>query len=328
MICRRVAPPAVRTAGVRESGAMRPSLAEPGIGDAQLLAEFRSGDPGAFEALVRRHGPMVWRVCRDLLGDSPDAEDAFQATFLVFVRRAGSIRDGEAVGRWLYGVAQRVAARARGLAQRRRSRERQVETMRAVPSPPGDDGERRELRPLLHAELARLPEKYRAPLVLCYLEGRTYDEAARRLRLPLGTLKHRLEKARELIRSRLARRGGVAGAMLILFVLSEPAEAVPPELLGSTLVQGGLADELGTIPETIPRSVAALAEHELVATSLRALSWAGAAIAASVTAAALWLALGPAARPLPASVSPFPPGFPPPAASPGGAGHSCQSEPI
>jgi RNA polymerase sigma factor (sigma-70 family) len=283
--------------------------------DAQLLAGFRSeSNSRAFELLVRRYGPMVWRVCRDGLGDTPDAEDAFQATFLVFVRRAGSIREGDAVGSWLHGVAQRVAMRARHVAARRRERERQVEAMTAVSPAPGDDVDRRELRPLIHAELARLPAKYRVPLVLCYLEGHTYDEAARRLRLPLGTFKNRLGKGRELIRSRLARRGVVVASMLLLFLLGETAEAVPDELIDSTVYQGVLSADRRVIPETIPRSVAALAEHELTISSLRSLSWVGAGLALSVTALALWLALGPAVRRAPGAV---------PSLSPDQAGHAC-----
>lgn len=283
--------------------------------DAQLLAGFCSeSNPRAFELLVRRHGPMVWRVCRDELGDTPDAEDAFQATFLVFVRRASSIREGAAVGGWLYGVAQRVATRARHVAARRRARERQVEVMTAVSPAPGEEADRRELRPLIHAELARLPAKYRVPLVLCYLEGHTYDEAARRLRLPLGTLKNRLGKGRELIRSRLARRGVTVASMLLLFLLSETADAVPDDLVDSTVHQGVLTADRGAIPETIPRAVAALAEHELRISSLRSLSWVGAGLAVSATALALWLALGPDARGAAGSVPTF---------SPEQAGHAC-----
>jgi RNA polymerase sigma factor (sigma-70 family) len=270
--------------------------------DAQLLAGFLSeSDGGAFEQLVRRHGPMVLRICRDLIADPHDCEDAFQATFLVFVRRAGSIRDGNALGRWLYEVTHRVARRARAQASRRRLRERQVPEMTAA-SPP-NDGDRDELRPLLHAELSRLPEKLRAPLILCYLEGQSYEEAARRLRLPMGTLKNRLERGRELIRTRLTRRGVVASSMLLLFLLSESADAVPTELVASTVASGVLAAQRRAIPQTIPHSVARLVERELAATSLRHLSWLGAAVVTVLAAGFILLAIAPIGRHAPAAAS-------------------------
>src|SRR5262249_4910796 len=159
----------------------------------------------AFESVVRRHGPMVLRVCRDVLADGHDVEDAFQSTFLVLIRDAAAIRDPECLGRWLYEVASRVALRAKARVARRHSLERQVAAM--VPEGPEADPGRSELRPVLHEELRRLPEKYRAPLVLCYLEGNTYEEAARRLHCPLGTLKARLVRGREILRGRLSRRG-------------------------------------------------------------------------------------------------------------------------
>jgi RNA polymerase sigma factor (sigma-70 family) len=273
--------------------------------DAQLLAGFLSeSDGGAFEQLVRRHGPMVLRVCRDLLRDPHDCEDAFQATFLVFVRRAGTIRDGDSLGRWLYGVAHRVARRARAQASRRRLRERQVPEMTAAALGP-DEGDRAELRPLIHAELSRLPDKFRAPLILCYLEGLTYEEAAGRLHVPLGTFKNRLEKARELIRSRLTRRGVVASSMLVLFLLSESAEAVPSELVNSTVASGVLAAQKRAIPQTIPKSVAVLVERELAARSLRRLSWVGAAVVTALVTGIVLLAIAPLGRHAPASPSPY-----------------------
>src|SRR5579885_476710 len=145
--------------------------------DAQLLERFRArGEEAAFAHLVRRHGAMVLGVCRRVLREEQDAEDAFQATFLVLARRAAAIRKGGSVGSWLHGVARRVAARARAEAARRAAHERRR------PAPPRANGADeivwRELRTVLDEELARLPEKYRAPVVLCYLEGRTQDEAA------------------------------------------------------------------------------------------------------------------------------------------------------
>jgi RNA polymerase sigma factor (sigma-70 family) len=271
------------------------------MSDAQLLAGFLSeSDDGAFEQLVHRHGPMVLRVCRDLLSDPHDCEDAFQATFLVFVRRAGSIRDRDSVGRWLYGVAHRIALRARAQGTRRRLRERQVPEMTAA-GRPQEEAERAELRPLVHAELSRLPEKLRAPLILCYMEGNSYEEAARRLRLPLGTLKDRLERGRELVRTRLRRRGVVASSMLLLFLLSEGAEAMPADLVSATVSSGVLAAHKRAVPQTIPRSVAALVERELAATSLRQLSWVGAAVVTALVAGFVLLALAPIGRHAPAA---------------------------
>jgi len=151
-----------------------------GMTDGQLLEQFlRRRDEGAeaaFAHLARVHGPMVWDVCRGVLSDSHAAEDAFQATFLVLARRAGSIRRRDAVGPWLHGVARRVAVRTKTAAVRRGLREGQATEMKATPIP---DPIRRELIEALHEEVDRLAEKYRAPVVLCYFDGRTHAEAAR-----------------------------------------------------------------------------------------------------------------------------------------------------
>src|SRR5262249_51919994 len=153
----------------------------------------------------RRHGPMVHGICRRLLGDGPDAEDAFQATFLVLVRKADSLRGYGSLGGWLHGVAVRVARKARVAAARRAFHEAQGTPMSAR----GDFAavEWRDLRPVLDEELGRLPEKYRAPLVLCYLQGKTHEEAARALGCPNGTVYGRLARARARLRTRLLRRG-------------------------------------------------------------------------------------------------------------------------
>lgn len=201
--------------------------------DGQLLEEFAShGDETAFGALLRRHGSMVLGVCRGILHDRHDAEDAFQATFLVLVRRAGAIGKRESVGSWLHGVAYRLAMRARSEVARRRRRER------AVRPPPAEDPLAdvvwRDLRPVLHEEVNRLPAKYQAPIVLCYLEGRTNEEAARLLGWPKGTVLSRLARARERLRVRLTRRGlGVASVLAAVGTRSAPA-AVPPTLIQAT----------------------------------------------------------------------------------------------
>jgi polysaccharide biosynthesis/export protein len=148
----------------------------------------------AFETLLARHGTMVLSVCRQILGDVHAADDAFQATFLVLIRRSGSLgsREYNTLGPWLYGVAYRTAIQARRLKARRRARERRV----AVPVLAGDTSptELDDLRSLLHAEVGRLPAKYRAPIVLCYFEGRTHEEAAGALHWPVGTVRGRLAR--------------------------------------------------------------------------------------------------------------------------------------
>jgi RNA polymerase sigma factor (sigma-70 family) len=172
--------------------------------DCRLLEQFLSRhDQAAFEALLRRHGPMVLGVCRRILRNESDAEDAFQATFLVLVRKATTLKARELLGPWLYGVAHRTALKARALRARRRTREA-LAWDRADMQCPADEPWR-ELLPLLDQELTRLPERYRVPIVLCDLEGGTRKEVARRLGVPEGTLSSRLAMARKLLRQRLAR---------------------------------------------------------------------------------------------------------------------------
>jgi RNA polymerase sigma factor (sigma-70 family) len=202
-----------------------------------LLQRFASGrEEVAFAALVRRHGPLVLGVCRRLLQDSHEAEDAFQATFLVLASKAGTIRKQASVGSWLFGVATRLATRMRTRAARRRALERRTVTMPATD--PAADVTWGELSRGLHEEVNRLPETYRAPLLLCYWEGNTQDEAAGRLGWPRGTLKRRLERGRELLRGRLARRGLTLSAALIALMLSErQAGAAVPSALAARTVQ-------------------------------------------------------------------------------------------
>ena len=158
-----------------------------------------------FEALVRRHGPLVLSVCRRVLNQEQDAEDIFQATFLVLARKAESIRKQASLGSWLFGVAYRLAQKARASAARRHAHERRFAAMAETEIHPEESVD--ELRSLLDQELLHLPEKYRAPLVLCYLEGKTHLEAARTLGWPSGSMSKRLEQARALLRIRLGRRG-------------------------------------------------------------------------------------------------------------------------
>jgi RNA polymerase sigma factor (sigma-70 family) len=211
------------------------TLAAPGPGatDGQLLARFvRHRDGEAFAALFRRHGPMVWGVCRRVLGDGDTAEDAFQATFLILVRKAGAIGRPEQLANWLYGVACRTAARARALAARRAAREQPGE----VDVPAAEEAgaaEWRDLRPLLDEVLAELPDKYRAPVVLCYLEGKTYAEAAQALGWAEGTVSGRLARARALLHSRLSRRGlALSADGLAALLAGESLRATLPESVG------------------------------------------------------------------------------------------------
>ncbi len=207
--------------------------------DAQLLQRFaRQRDQSAFAALVHRHGRLVLGVCRRVLRSAEDAEDAFQATFLVLARRAGSIREPHLLANWLYGVASRIARKARATVSQRQMHEKPSRLPPDLAAPaPADPA----LDPVLDDELARLPEKYRAAVVLCYLQGRTNEEAAALLRWPVGTVKGRLAKARQLLRQRLLRRGfRTSCAVLAAFLLAARARAgsVPAPLRQATARAG------------------------------------------------------------------------------------------
>jgi RNA polymerase sigma factor (sigma-70 family) len=197
--------------------------------DGQLLDNFvRDHDPGAFRSLVTRHGPEVLRVCRAVLQDAHEADDAFQATFLVLVRKAPSIQNPELLGGWLRGVAYRTATRARCRAARRRAIERTCAARPRNEYVP--DELTPELRELVREELDRLPDNYRLPVTLCYLQGLTHQEAAQRLGWPVGTVKVRLVRARGLLRERLDRRGvGLSVSLLLLWLqVSEVSAASEP----------------------------------------------------------------------------------------------------
>ena len=214
--------------------AARPAGTEPT--DGQLLDNFaRLGDQAAFAALVRRHGPMVLGVCRRVLRHAQDAEDAFQATFLVLVHKAGSLEQPHLLASWLHGVAYRTAQHARSRAARRCLHEREAAAMSAAA--PDLDPVHQEQLARLDEELGRLPDKYRAPLVLCYLEGLTHAEAARRLGWPIGSMSARVAKARDLLHRRLAeRRNGAQALLLPLTLLDHLGTAeVPVALMKSTL---------------------------------------------------------------------------------------------
>jgi RNA polymerase sigma factor (sigma-70 family) len=206
------------------------------LADGSLLGCFIDQlDQAAFETLVRRHGPMVLGVCRRILENHHDAEDAFQATFLVLVHKAHTIRPRALVGNWLHGVALQTALKARQRMTRRRAKEKQV---LELPEPEASAPDSwNELRPLLDQELARLPDKYRAAVVLCDLEGKSYKEAARQLGWPAGTLSVRLARARKMLASRLARKGwALPAASLGAFLSAQAAPAsITPAVLDSTV---------------------------------------------------------------------------------------------
>jgi RNA polymerase sigma factor (sigma-70 family) len=207
-----------------------------GLTDGQLLECFVSRrDEAALEALVRRHAPMVWGVCRRVLGSYHDAEDAFQATFLVLVRKAAAVTPRDMVANWLYGVAQQTARKARATAARRRARENPAAEM---PEPAAVQPDLwAGVQPLLDQELSQLPGPYRAAIVLCDLEGKTRKEAARQLGLPEGTIGSRLARGRALLAKRLTRHGlGVPGGVLAALLAQQAASAgAPASTLSATI---------------------------------------------------------------------------------------------
>lgn len=243
-------------------------LHDGGMTDGQLLECFISRrDEVAFAALVRRHGPMVLGVCRRVLRHAQDAEDAFQATFLVLVRKAANLGQPELVGNWLYGTAYRAALEAKAI--RQRVRERQVT---AMPEPEAvvkaDAGH--DLRPILDQELSRLPDKYRVPVVLCDLEGRTRREVARQLGIPEGTLSGRLTTARRLLAKRLSRHGLAVSTAALSAVLcpSGASACVSPTLAGTTVKAAALLAAGDTAAGAVSVKVAALTDGVLKALSM------------------------------------------------------------
>src|SRR5262245_35383247 len=210
------------------------------VTDGELLSRFiNERDEAAFESLLLRHGPMVLGVCRRILRSEADAHDAFQAIFLVFLRKAGSIRPRAMVGNWLYGVAQRTSLKARAF-RRMRTIAWADESLASCDA--SRDHVQAELRDLLDRELSRLPDKYRAPIVLCELEGRSIKEAAQTLDCPVGTVASRLARGRALLAKRLTRQGLViSGAALAALLANETASAAVPTRLCFALIEAATA---------------------------------------------------------------------------------------
>jgi RNA polymerase sigma factor (sigma-70 family) len=231
--------------------------------DAQLLESFLTRrDEAAFAALVRRHGSMVLNVCRRVLRNAHDAEDAFQATFLVLVRKAPAIAQRELLANWLYGVARRTAREAKAATTRRRLRERQLSALPETAAPAAEGW--LDLRSVLDQELHRLPDRLRVPVVLCDLEGRTRRSAARQLGIPVGTLSGRLTRARQLLARRLTRRGLAlsGGALSAALATNGAAACVPaPLLLSTTRAALLLATGDATATSAVSTTVAALTER-------------------------------------------------------------------
>lgn len=222
--------------------ALAPPAAEP---DAELLRRFVAGrDEGAFSAIVRRHGGLVLEVCRSVLPNPADADDAFQATFLTLATRAGAVRSPAALAAWLHGTAYRTALKARRSAARRRRYEAE-----APPPAPAADPSWAEVREVIHAEVDRLPGRVRAAIVLCYLLGRSQDDAARALGLSREGVKKRLERGRGLLRRALGRRG--FGPAAVLAAAATPLAPAPAALAAATADLALRAAPAGTVPAAV-----------------------------------------------------------------------------
>jgi RNA polymerase sigma factor (sigma-70 family) len=261
--------------------------------DAQLLERYVAHrDEPAFNALVHRHGPMVLAVCRGVLDDPNDADDAFQATFLLFARKAGTLWVNASLGGWLHRVAWRIAFQVKSQAVRRRDQERRAAEMAGPPrsaGPPWDDTQL-----ILHQEIDRLPERFRKPIVLCYLEGMTYQQAASHLRWSEATTQGRLARARNLLRTRLRRRGvTLAGSTLVALAGPRGVSAVSLAML-RVAVQTAYRFELGetTAVETASPIASALVTRALRNMLIAKLRWAAAAslVIGGLTCAATGLA--------------------------------------
>jgi RNA polymerase sigma factor (sigma-70 family) len=244
-----------------------------GLTDGELLLRFAaSREEAAFAALMQRHGAMVFGVCRTILRDMHDAEDAFQATFLVLARKPRTIRKPASLASWLHGVAYRLATKARAQAARRRIHERRVATMPNAEPP--EEVIWRDLGPILYEEVEQLPQRYQLPFVLCHLEGKTNQEAADLLGWPKGTVVSSLFRARERLRVRLSRRGlGLASGVSAAFFANNAAQAVVPAVLAESTLKAAVLFAAGAgLVGGIASPVVASAEwflHALVMAKLK-----------------------------------------------------------
>jgi RNA polymerase sigma factor (sigma-70 family) len=245
---------------------------EGGQTDGQLLARFlEQRDEAALAALMGRHGPMVWGVCRRLLPSHHDAEDAFQASFLVLVRKAASVRPREMVGNWLYGVAHQTAMNARAMLAKRRAREMQGVAMPEIQAPAPDAWH--DLHRVLDQELSRLPDKYRVAIVLCDLEGKTRHETARQLGLPEGTLAGHLTRGRAMLARRFARQGlALSGTALVTALTQQAASASLPTAVMNDALKAVARAAAGQVAgAAISARVAALTQGTMKSMLLRKL---------------------------------------------------------
>ncbi|HTU88967.1 MAG TPA: sigma-70 family RNA polymerase sigma factor, partial [Gemmataceae bacterium] len=298
--------------------------------DRDLLQAFaQRNENDAFTELLRRHGPMVLHLALHLLHHQQDAEDVFQATFLTLARQARSLRSESSVAAWLHRVAWRLAVRSRAAAKRRTAGVSRLLASRQPAdagrsSDPADEISLRESQELLHQELAALPEHLRLPLVLCYLQGRTRDEAARRLGWSLATLIRRLEQGRKLLHARLSRRGVTLPALLsaALFAAAE----VPASLAASTL---GLATSSLAGSASVPASVAALMTKAIWSVKVKA-AWGLVLMLSACAGAGAWVYHGQSVEP--AAPPEARPASSPPAAfvceKPSEPGHDLFGDPL
>jgi RNA polymerase sigma factor (sigma-70 family) len=272
---------------------LRAAQGEAALPDKALLQRFRKeGDQAAFEVLLWRYGPMVWGLGRRLLGTEQDAEDVFQATFLVLARRAGAVGKPGSLGSWLHQVAFRLALRVRAKAAKRTAAEKRRPSLStaAPPATPTDLAARRQLRAVVDEEVAGLPGKYRAPVILCYLQGKTYAEAAEQLNLPKGTVSIRLLRARQLLRGRLTRRGLAfpAGALAGLLAQEAAPAMVPGHLVGSAF-RAGISFAGG---QAVTGAVVSAQAVCLMKGVLQAMFWTRVKIATAVVLTVLGVGLG------------------------------------
>ena len=261
-----------------------------GTADGDLLSRFiELGEEPAFESLVRRHGPMILAVCRRILHNDADAEDAFQATFLVLVRKARTIRRKEGLANWLYGVAHNTALKARAMRRTRHTKERLTGKSECPVASHEQETDQEQLLALLDVELRLLPAHYRTPIVLCDLEGLTIQEAAKASGCPWGTIASRLARGRSLLTRRLSRHGLTLSVGALAMRLAEATAAGLPGPLVSSVVRSGSALATGNwlVPGVVPDPVLALTQGVLKMMFLKKLMTTGLALVAAAISIAV-----------------------------------------